>query len=42
MNDKYHVTLNELEHYQRLLNSKDDDSKRHALNYDNTRKGLDL
>lgn len=38
MNDKQHGLLNELEHYSRLLSSKDDDEKRHALNYDNNRK----
>lgn len=42
MNDKQHSLLNELDHYQRLLNSKDDDGKRHALNYDNNRKCLEL
>lgn len=42
MNDKHHQLLNELEHYQRLLNAKDDDEKRHAINYDNDRKSLEL
>lgn len=42
MNDKQHSLLNELDHYQRLLNSKDDDEKRHSLNYDNNRKCLEL
>lgn len=42
MNDKQHSLLNELEHYSRLLSSKDDDEKRHVLNYDNNRKCIEL
>ena len=42
LNDKQHSLLNELDHYQRLLNSKDDDEKRHSLNYDNNRKCMEL
>ena len=42
LNDKQHTLLNELEHYSRLLSSKDDDEKRHALNYDNNRKCMEL
>ena len=42
LNDKQHSLLNELEHYSRLLSSKDDDEKRHALNYDNDRKCMEL
>lgn len=42
LNDKQHSLLNELEHYSRLLSSKDDDEKRHALNYDNNRKSMEL
>ena len=42
LNDKQHGLLNELEHYSRLLSSKDDDEKRHALNYDNNRKCMEL
>ena len=42
LNDKQHSLLNELDHYQRLLYSKDDDEKRHSLNYDNNRKCMEL
>jgi hypothetical protein len=42
MNDKQHSLLNEIEHYSRLLSSKDDDGKRHALNYENSRKSMEL
>lgn len=42
LNDKQHGLLNELEHYSRLLSSKDDDEKRHALSYDNNRKCMEL
>ena len=42
MNDKQNSLLNELDHYSRLLSSKDDDEKRHSLNYDNNRKCLEL
>jgi progesterone-induced-blocking factor 1 len=42
LNDKQHGLLNELEHYSRLLSSKDDDEKRHALNYDNSRRSMEL
>jgi progesterone-induced-blocking factor 1 len=41
-NDKQHGLLGELEHYSRLLASKDDDEKRHLLNFENSRKGLEL
>lgn len=42
LNDKQHGLLNELEHYSRLLSSKDDDEKRHSLNYDNNRRSIEL
>ena len=42
LNDKQHSLLNELEHYSRLLSSKDDDEKRHSLNFDNNRRSMEL
>ncbi len=42
MNDKQHSLLNEIEHYSRLLSAKDDDGKRYALNYENSRKSMEL
>ena len=42
LNDKQHGLLNELEHYSRLLSSKDDDEKRHSLNYENNRRSMEL
>lgn len=41
-NDKQHSILAELEHYSRLLASKDDDEKRHLLNFENSRKSMEL
>ena len=42
LNDKQHTLLTELEHYSRLLSSKDDDEKRHSLNYENNRRSMEL
>lgn len=41
-NDKQHSLLGELEHYSRMLGSKDDDEKRHLLNFENSRKSMEL
>ncbi|KRX01429.1 hypothetical protein PPERSA_01332 [Pseudocohnilembus persalinus] len=40
--DKQHHILSELEHANRLLYNKDDDYKRHQLNYENARKALEV
>ncbi|KAL4511807.1 hypothetical protein ABPG72_012652 [Tetrahymena utriculariae] len=40
--DKQSQLLSELEHTNRMLNDKDEDYKRHTLNYDNARRMLEL
>ncbi len=40
--DKHNQTLGEVEHANRMLYDKDDDHKRHQLNYENARKSLEV
>lgn len=40
--DKQNAVLGELEHTQHLLNDKDDDYRRHQLNYENARKSMEI
>lgn len=42
LNQKMQQQLNELEHANKMLFDKDDDYKRHGLNYQNARRGLEL
>lgn len=42
MNEKTKKLLTELEHYQRLLAERDDDTKRYNINYENQKKGLEV
>lgn len=40
--DKQGQILSELEHTTRMLNDKDEDYKRHTLNYENSRRTLEM
>ncbi|EGR29131.1 progesterone immunomodulatory binding factor 1, putative [Ichthyophthirius multifiliis] len=40
--DKQNQLLGELEHSTRMLNDKEEDHKRHLLNYENSRKALEM